>query len=431
MSNKGPIASDKLSLGLAALTLVLSVVFLSNCSHPVPARTPSLAKTEAADHEFEKRNFPFERYETVQSGAHRFYLDEGSDAIKDILRVGQVWEPHIQREFKAFVTEGDTVVDVGAHIGTHTVFLNDLVGSQGTVYAFEPQGKLFFELLQNLKLNHSSRVLPFQIALGQEAGWVEMNPTLLGNEGGTGVGAGGDKAELRSLDSFSLPRLDLLKIDVEGYEIPVLSGAQRTIERCKPTILVEIMGGLDYETAGPDGRIRIEFARGLLASFGYHTQKLWHHDYLAQIFVKGPTGFWLDAGEEKARVFLDSGLGPDQQEPLGCSYVVTDGLVSRLMLPIESPVAREYRLALRVRSPVFASPQTVLVKLNEELLGEIRLLEHWALPEFSVPAGVVQSGRNRLELVNQPVPNEARDGSKHFFLDLVWLTPVRESLEAS
>ena len=136
------------------------------------------------------------------------------------------------------------MVEVGAHIGTHTIPLAHLVGPYGRVYAFEPQRKLYRELHHNLALNGIANVVPLRFALGDgEARIVTMNPPEAGNEGRTAVGRGGDRVELRSLDSFALERVSVIKIDAEGFERHVLAGAAETIRRNRPAIVVEIMGG--------------------------------------------------------------------------------------------------------------------------------------------------------------------------------------------
>ena len=108
-----------------------------------------------------------------------------------------------------------------------------------------------------------------------------MNPATGGNEGGTGVGLGGDRAELRALDGFGFERVSLLKIDVEGYENEVLEGAVDTIRRNRPVVVIEIAGGEDYATAPPDVRKRIHGTWGRLEALGYAVTPVFKHDYVA------------------------------------------------------------------------------------------------------------------------------------------------------
>lgn len=221
-------------------------------------------------------------YKIYQVGTHgKFYLDEPKDVIKDGLRRGQVWEPDLERLFPKHVKPGTTVIDAGAHIGTHTLSLARAAGPEGRVYAFEPQKKIYRELVFNLRLNGTSNVVPMRFALGRSAGVIEMSPTLAGNEGGTAVGKGGDKAELRPLDSFGFRNLSFIKIDVEGFEDEVLEGARLTIARNRPVILIEIQGGHSLETAPPEIRAKIDGTRARLTGMGYKVEHLKGADYLA------------------------------------------------------------------------------------------------------------------------------------------------------
>ena len=150
--------------------------------------------------------FPMSAYEQYEvSGVGRFFIDDAEDMIKQVIVAGYEWERHSVELFEELIEPGSVVVEVGAHIGTHTVPIARLVGPWGRVYAFEPQRKIYRELYHNLALNGVTNVVPLRYAIGSgETRIIEMNPATPGNEGGTGVGAGGDRAELRRLDSLRL-----------------------------------------------------------------------------------------------------------------------------------------------------------------------------------------------------------------------------------
>ena len=75
-------------------------------------------------------------------------------------------------------------------------------------------------------------------ALGARSGTVAMQTDDLGSTGGTYVAPGGGVL-LATLDSFEIPVIDLLKVDCEGYEFEVLSGAIETLQQCRPVVAVE------------------------------------------------------------------------------------------------------------------------------------------------------------------------------------------------
>ena len=228
------------------------------------------------------------------------------DSIKEVLIRGDVWERHIVRVIQTYTAPGSTAVDVGAYIGTHAMLMGRLVGSAGTVYAFEPQRKVYRELVQNVALNGMEDVVvPLRFALGNQSAVIEMNrPTIIDVagpaadtaavpvlvEGAVSVGAGGDKAEMRPLDDFGLTNVSLIKIDVEGHENPVLEGAGRTIAESRPVVVLEILGGVavypgayseNLPDANPEQLESIHATWRLLEKHGYEVRPIVDHDYIA------------------------------------------------------------------------------------------------------------------------------------------------------
>jgi FkbM family methyltransferase len=184
--------------------------------------------------------FPRDQYRIAEvEGLGRFYVDDNAALVKRSLRAGKPWAPHLIREFETYVVPGSTVLDVGAHVGSLTVPLARMVGPRGRVYAFEPQRKIFRELVHNLRLNALGQAIPLRFALSSRPGIIEMtNPTP--HDGHAHIGAGGEQAEARTLDSFGFARISLIKIDVEGHEAEVLRGGERTLRAQRPALLIEI-----------------------------------------------------------------------------------------------------------------------------------------------------------------------------------------------
>ncbi len=142
------------------------------------------------------------------------------------------------------VKAGDVVVDVGANIGTHTVFFAQRVTPVGLVIAFEPQRLIFQTLCGNVALNGLTNVVTFQAAVGEARGkltFPPIDPRITFNFGavrGTSAGAG-EAVDLLPIDELCLPRCTLLKVDVEGMEASVIAGAKDTIARCRPALFLE------------------------------------------------------------------------------------------------------------------------------------------------------------------------------------------------
>lgn len=227
------------------------------------------------------KNFPTVLYKTYKVlGIGSFYLDQRVDIIKNQLRNGIPWEIEIIDLINQHAKINSTVVDIGAHIGTHTLTMSKLVGSNGKVIAFEPQIKLYSELIMNMELNQRINVICYRCTVGDSFGLVEMNPPVIDNEGGTKIGFGGDSAYMITLDSLNLKDVSLVKIDVENAELNVLKGARNTILTNQPVIIVEIMGNIYQPIENREDKV--EEILQYIKSLGYSLS-----------YIKGSWSDWL------------------------------------------------------------------------------------------------------------------------------------------
>lgn len=125
-------------------------------------------------------------------------------------------------------------VDVGAHCGLWSRVFERYFDR---LTAFEP----FSDHVECFRANVPQRdgVVLHQIAIGDRHGDVRIK-TALKCSGWAHVDPNGETtAQIRMLDEFELTDVDFIKIDVEGYEYQVVKGAERTIKRWKPTIVLE------------------------------------------------------------------------------------------------------------------------------------------------------------------------------------------------
>lgn len=130
-----------------------------------------------------------------------------------------------------FLRAGDTVVDVGANVGALALDSASLVGRGGRVIAFEPHPRTYRFLRGNISLNRAPNIVTHQVALGPRAGTVEFSDFKSDDE--NRVAAGTITVPMAPLDTFtdSTPTIELLKLDVEGYELDVLLGAEKTLAK--------------------------------------------------------------------------------------------------------------------------------------------------------------------------------------------------------
>ncbi len=173
----------------------------------------------------------------------------GTDPIliaPELYNLLETYEPEVWRLIVAQVRSGDVVADIGAFIGLYAMAIAKRVGPRGRVFAFEPDPKSRMWLSHHVKLNHvEDRVEVLPYAIGDHEGDV---PFSAGHESQSHVVSdSADRTEhvrMITLDSvFAGMRVDLLKIDVEGFEEFVVRGAGHLLgdaQRAPRTIFVEV-----------------------------------------------------------------------------------------------------------------------------------------------------------------------------------------------
>lgn len=158
----------------------------------------------------------------------------------DLLRDGSL-EPLTSALFANILRSGDSYVDVGAHIGFHTLLARHIVGTTGRLLAVEPQPRNGAQLLANCQLNGFNNVELYIAAAGERDDMIALpvqadSDTSRLTLSGAGVN---DQAQqfhvpILRLDSLlarhDLERVRLLKIDVEGYELEVIRGLGDRLE---------------------------------------------------------------------------------------------------------------------------------------------------------------------------------------------------------
>ena len=139
-------------------------------------------------------------------------------------------------------------IDAGANIGYHSILMSQLA-RDGIVIAFEPTGT-FDLLVRNLKANGASNVRAERLALADKSG--ERSEALYRIWGQPPEVA---RYEFTTIDEYikatNLTRVDLIKIDVDGFDLEVLRGAEETIDRFKPVVIVELNEALKTRGESP------------------------------------------------------------------------------------------------------------------------------------------------------------------------------------
>jgi FkbM family methyltransferase len=178
-----------------------------------------------------------------------------SEGIDFGIYLGNFYERQTRSALTKLVSPGSLVLDIGANIGAHTLHLAQLVGPGGRVLAFEPTEYAFRKLRRNLDLNPSlaSRVELFHCFLTQNDGvsvpndiyssWPLVTEDAL-HAKHLGRGMKTDSAQARSLDSVLAEHADrkvqLVKLDVDGFECDVLRGASSLLRDTRPIFVMEL-----------------------------------------------------------------------------------------------------------------------------------------------------------------------------------------------
>lgn len=157
-----------------------------------------------------------------------------------LLRDGGIWEVETASFLHRWLRPGMTVVDAGAHVGYYTLLASSQVGPAGRVIAFEPHPVLGEVLRRNVQRARGANVTVVPQALGRAAGTAHLVLHTSDNYGASSLRPDDSTAhrprvpvQVTTLDEHLAraggPRVDVLKLDVEGAELDVIDGARRTL----------------------------------------------------------------------------------------------------------------------------------------------------------------------------------------------------------
>jgi len=148
---------------------------------------------------------------------------------------------------KDIVKDGDIVFDIGANIGDTVLHFAKFLHNTGTVYAFEPLPHIYSRLAANVALNAYTNIKLNNFALGKDRTEIVFAHVDKNHSGGTYISQNettGVQIKVKVLDDFvsqnNITRIDLIKIDTEGFEDNVLVGGVKTITTLKPALFIEI-----------------------------------------------------------------------------------------------------------------------------------------------------------------------------------------------
>ena len=184
----------------------------------------------------------------IVAGRDGYFMVNPKDVyVGNALVIYGEYNGHEATYLKRLIKPGDTIVEVGANIGSHTVGLAKALGPQGRLIAFEPQRACYALLQAQIALNQLDNVIALNEGVGSQRGrlwYARPNYAEPGNFGGVGLSdqaaPNAEAVEVITLDERlgDIP-VALLKIDVEGMEEDAIKGATKLIEKSKPILYVE------------------------------------------------------------------------------------------------------------------------------------------------------------------------------------------------
>ena len=196
----------------------------------------------------------------------KFNVLENDQWIGQTLMKGLVWNEDVIEFLCKTLPKNKNIIDVGAHIGTHSIPYANHIDTEFKVYSFEPQKRIFELLVKNIEENSILNIIPYNNAVGHlnniqvsltnkvTDGFSRNNDLVyntdkLINYGGICLGKDGQQINMITLDSLKLDNISFIKVDVEGCEKLVLYGAKNLIKKNRPYILFENKKNLTKDMA--------------------------------------------------------------------------------------------------------------------------------------------------------------------------------------
>lgn len=142
--------------------------------------------------------------------------------------------------------EGTDFIDAGAFIGDSAlIFAQEF--NPGRIYSFEPSAKNYKLLVQTIKLNTLTNVVPIKMGIGDKITTINMKYEAAGSYIND---EGDEKIDVITIDSFvkkNRLHVGVIKMDIEGYELKAIKKAEETIKKYKPVLLISIYHtGVDF-----------------------------------------------------------------------------------------------------------------------------------------------------------------------------------------
>lgn len=175
----------------------------------------------------------------------KLYLHPEGDVVCDNIARGIPAEEHLVHYFKKFIKPADIIVEGGVYVGLHTVRFSQLA-YEGHVYSFEASKRNYDLTYRTLVNNSIANVSLYNKALYSTVGSIYLAESWTPDQDSVTSTPTGKEVECVTIDSLNLPKVDFLKLDIEGGELEALKGAIQTIKAHQPIITFEYLKHLNH-----------------------------------------------------------------------------------------------------------------------------------------------------------------------------------------
>lgn len=207
-----------------------------------------------------RKEYPYYDICDISISGHDFKLFSAND---DPIALTFLWNKTIEpleevtlKLWDAMLEPNMICADIGAHVGLFSLFTASKHKTV-TMYSFEPVSFIYARLYVNMLINNFTKIKPQHLAIGNHVGKIEINvrfqPTFLS----TGSSLHEDKmlqsdamfsetVNITTVDNFFQDiDINLIKISVEHNEVNTLLGSKETLQKKRPTIIIEILSSDD------------------------------------------------------------------------------------------------------------------------------------------------------------------------------------------
>lgn len=176
------------------------------------------------------------------------------DWIQEKLYFLDEYEGAEMKAIKNYLPNKGVFLDLGGNIGLFSLFASTKIGTGGKIIAFEPFSKNHKAFEENINRNHIGNIRLEKLAIGEVKGELTLHyddsENNLGMVSSKPLEKGiQETVPMINLDAYlaesHLAKIDLIKIDLEGHELPALKGMLETLKKFKPAILIEILNNQD------------------------------------------------------------------------------------------------------------------------------------------------------------------------------------------